>query len=162
MNYTYCDAWNTVALAPSGLLEPAEAQRRHQLGGAYTALVGPPEQPDAVIEVHGEMGFVSVTFLDERSLDRLIYEFETLEGRLFLQAATVRTWHEQGELATAHVFRFRQDGRLYITRRLAGKDYDEETEAQLTPEELKPLWDDVPAFGRYEHLLREERDLPSG
>lgn len=61
----YCERWNPVLEMPFSPMGEAEARSRHEKGELYTALLGDPAAPEAMVDVRLETGYVATHFFDD-------------------------------------------------------------------------------------------------
>jgi len=154
VSMTYCDRWNRITRTPIEPLEESEARRRHAAGQLYTAVVWTSDHVENYVEVRLETGYVSVKFLDEQRRLMLTYTFDVVEaGRMFLVETRVV---DPDDYANNEVYCFGLDGSM--KRKLASLDYTEGAEDKMTGPHLAAMFEPVPPFGRYESVLRRERD----
>lgn len=154
MRVTYCDRWNRVTDTPIEPLEESEARRRHDAGELYTAVVWTGDHVENYVEVRLETGYVSVKFLDEQRRLVLTYTFHVVDaGRMFLVQTRI---FDPNDYANNEVYFFGLDGSM--ERKLASLDYTEAAEDKMTGPHLAAMFEPVPSFGRYESVLRRERD----
>jgi hypothetical protein len=155
---TYCEGWFRARKTISRPLTVEQARERHSAGKLYTVLVGDPERPTCFLEVVGENRYLGVEFLDDQLREHLVYSFQrTDDGRLFLSVATWRTYRgDSDEVATAELYYFNQTGSVEVhnvdvqsnSERIGSKTID-----------ISANYEPWPEFGRYEHLLSQERRL---
>jgi hypothetical protein len=154
VSVTYCVRWNRVTRTPIEPLEESEAGRRHDAGELYTAVVWTGDHVENYVEVRLETGYVSVKFLDEQRRLLLTYSFSVVEaGRMFLVETRIV---DPDDYANNEVYLFGLDGSM--ERKLASLDYTEAADDKLTASTLAEMFEPVPSFGRYESVLRRERD----
>jgi hypothetical protein len=160
MPLNYCERWNAKAKGPVKPLSQAEAERRHETGKPYTALVGPGESGTrVVVAVRLETGYVGVTFLDADQQPELLYVFGFAVGddadgtTMYLTEARYRdTTGAEPET----IYKFERDGSM-VARRGTPDDGFETLETTIDPATLA---EPVPGFGSYSSVTRRERDRP--
>jgi hypothetical protein len=179
----YCKSWFWADRSTSNAMTESAARLRHEKREEYTVAVGGFERPTAIIGVVRD--FIPVSFLDPLLRRCLDMHFEEMEpGKLFLTMATKRTYAEatSEQVARLHTGRadpnhqwgqflagidrviegtsliFKHDGKLVRQYEHFAAPYRyEETESHSS---LINHWEAYPSFGKYEHLLREDRNLP--
>ena len=148
----------------------AEARRRHEAGETYTVLVGnDSENPDVVIEVEPNLVTIEVTWLDElkREVFSEIFARSEIPGRDVLLMEQVHFWtYEPGtrppaaEKVTSEAFFIHPDRKLYGSRELT-PGVVEKSEKTLSEEEFERVYiEPLPEFGKWESLIRRDRDVP--
>jgi hypothetical protein len=153
---TYAARWSEPVGGPVDELDEDEAQRRHEAGELYTAILGDGMTPRAYVEVRLEKGFVGVHFLDDDGRNFATYLFgkQADDDALFLERATWREYDEDGELVRGEAYFFKPDGTIHVE----SKDYVErEASRGDKRDDVSGNWEPVPEFGRYESVTRLER-----
>ncbi|MCL8015118.1 hypothetical protein [Streptomyces sp. AS02] len=161
MIWTYCEQWNNLTEKPMTPLTPEQAEARHASGELYTAVSSPAEQstPTLRVEMRLETGYASVIFMDESGRDTLDYTFTLINGSLFLETATSRSYgnsQERGGYADAdrtETYEFTTDG---VMQRAIEEEGGESKESRHGVD-VSSNWEPVPAFGAYASLIRRER-----
>jgi hypothetical protein len=152
---TYARSWFRARKRPTDALTESQARALHEAGQTYVALLGEPERPTCFLELG--RGFVGVGFLDDRLRETLSYQFqERAPERLFLSMATWREFDGTSDTVrqgTTHVFQ--EDGRVAIRRETFLPAHAAETAEGRV--DVGGHWEDVPRFGTYDRLVREER-----
>jgi hypothetical protein len=156
---SYCERWNYARGRPLGPLTEEQARARHDAGELYTAVLGDPERPDAIVEVRLDSGYVRVAWLDDRGLETMAYTFagERKEGRLFLQEVRLAQHDDDREVMFVDATRFHPDGRWTAAKT------DLASGETLTAEgttDVEANWEPVPPFGDYASAARVERYQP--
>ena len=150
--------WNG-HLGRLGKVIPAEeARRRHESGELYSAVLGDPEQPYAVVEVRLEVPFVGVQFLDEQQRTYLDYAFghygDGPENVLFLRQAIEHRLAPDGEVTWSALHVFDPSGPAEVEE----KDYATGEATRYKVElDVSGNWERIPDFGDYASVARLER-----
>lgn len=152
----YCERWNDVLEQPFEPMSEAEAHRRHDSGGLYSAVLGDPGAPVAMVEVRLETGHVAVAFFDSRGRNASSYTYRESEGRLFFNSFSARQWDRKGSMRAAEGMYFKQDGHVYVEKTDLRRNRKETYEQWA---DVGDNWEDIPAFGDYAGVLRRERDI---
>lgn len=156
MEIHYAKSWfraDKVVTDPWAVKKAKVAYDRRKL---HTVIAGPMEKPRAFIEFN--MGYVGVGFLDQLLREYLSYSFEEVQPRrLFLTMATYREFcGESDQVKKGTTYFFKQNGDVVVV--------DEEfpngaKKRHETKSDVSDNWEDYPAFGNYESLLRIERRI---
>jgi len=163
MDASYCYEWNDLTLSPRDPYDEEVARRRHADGKLYTALLGEPTAPYALVEVRLETPWVGVHFLDDKLRRQVLYSFGSPEkGMLFLEKYRRIEFDQDGSKSSSETVKFRKDGRLEVS------DLDCSTNIVETcsiDADVSGNWEAPPALGDYTSIARFERELlprPSG
>jgi uncharacterized protein with GYD domain len=139
-------------------IDAAEARGLHDAGKLYSAVLGEPERPSAVVEVRLEVPFVGVRFLDERARTFADYAFGRVDGgpddALFLRQAIELRFSPDGTVEWCALHVFDPDGLVQVEE----KDYARgETTRYEAVHDASRNHERVPAFGDYDSVARLER-----
>ena len=150
----YAEKWLVLDRKALNAISPTEAAQRHASRVEYAAIIGDPDSPSHVVSLAGP--WVTVSFLDDDRREYLLYSFkEVRPGNVFLSQAIYREFIEDsGEVSSATIFAFRENGKIIIERHDMSTDQIETRKAQA---DAAPNWDRYPEFGQYDSLLQEER-----
>jgi len=154
MDIHYSDGWFRAKKRPGELWTPEQARDAYSHRKLYAVVAGPLTRPHAFIEFNKD--YVGVGFLDKFLRGYLSYSFEEVEpGRLFLTMATHREFdgdYDQVKKGTTYVFK--QNGNVVtLTEEFPNGD---KTRGE-TSADVSGNWENYPAFGEYDSLLRTER-----
>lgn len=152
----YCERWNSVLEMPFNPMGEGEARSRHEKGELYTALLGDPAAPEAMVEVRLETGYVATHFFDDCLGNVFSYIYDERDGRLFFDSYSERQWDKKGSLRAAEAYDFEPDGHVYVSKLDAVTNMEETYEQWAT---VADNWEDIPAFVDYSGVLRVEREI---
>ncbi|MGH3767931.1 MAG: hypothetical protein ACRDTX_22755 [Pseudonocardiaceae bacterium] len=151
----YGTSWQPGTTDLDGALDPADAQRRHDAGEPYVALIPRDDRAPVIVEVTPER--VTSRFLDAAGRDDLVLNFVRCEGILFQDELAMKTF-DGGTPANApssvQIFRFEPDG----TQRIWLSDLSGEGQTiDQYDVDVSGHWERFPAFGRYDGVLNLDR-----
>ena len=138
------------------------AKHAHENGLVYYSIVFENEKPYCFLEVN--KGFYRVCFLDELLRKYMSYDFtdnfkEVKADKLFLSSITF--WEFEGSTdkmvkITDHIFK--PNGSFHMIERdlIANEQIDSEAKNKI---DVSSNWENYPEFGRYESLIRKEREI---
>jgi len=155
MRTTYCDGWSILKKSPWKSIDKATALENHNSKVPYTAIIHDDDNNVThVIEITKE--YVLVYFMNKFTSPYLIYDFEVKDNNdIFLTAVSCNDYDEKSneKLGTIDLS-FEENGDIFIAKwdRITGEFVELENKA-----DTKPNWDKFPEFGKYDHLLVEER-----
>lgn len=114
--------------------------------------------PEYSIEIVPPAKFFRVHFYDQAKSLRFVYDFDTIEGRLFLENITEYTYSDtsrmrrRNESLVTESLTFKPDGTMHQRKNDKAKDYIEEADYRGT--DVSSHWENVPAFGEWESIAR--------
>lgn len=155
MNITYGKGWFR---AKKRLTEPwneDKARDCHAKRTLYVAVVSDESSPICFIE--SNMDYIGVGFLDSMLREYLCYQFqERTAGQLFLSMAIHREYDgNTDKVIKGTSYGFEEDGHVSI------KEQDFESNTISTAErhaDVSSNWDAYPEFGRYDSIIRKDRE----
>jgi hypothetical protein len=151
----YGTSWQPGTIELSGTLDPAEAQRRHEAGEPYIALIPRDDRAPVVVEISPER--VTSRFLDAAGRDDMVLNFVSREGLLFRNELALKNF-DAGTPANApssmQVFRFEPDGtqRIWLSDPTGDDQIIDQYEGDVSG-----LWERFPVFGHYDGVLNLDR-----
>lgn len=100
--------------------------------------------------------YVSVTFYDERSRQTFLYDFQRIEGRMFLQEVWSWTYADGGDDSAVLIETrsFKPEGLMHWRSNDRVARVIEEFDA---PADVSSHWEPVPVFDEWESIARFER-----
>ena len=154
MDIHYSDGWFRAKKRPGELWTPDQAKAAYDQRKLFAAIVGPLEKPSAFLEFNKD--YIGVEFLDKLLREYLSYSFQELRpGRLFLSMATHREFDgDSDKVKKGTTYIFKQNGN--VTIRNAEFPGDGYTKHETTAD-VSGNWENYPAFGEYDSLLRTDR-----
>lgn len=139
------------------------ARKNHDDGLHYEAVIlDDLDHPEVHLQIVHENEFVGVLFLDDAGRNYLTYHFEEIEPKknLFLSEIWYREFSndETKDMDYYLYFVFDREGNASYRK------YDEIEKKTIDYESNQPfdvsdLYEDYPEFGKYENLIRLERNL---
>jgi hypothetical protein len=137
-----------------------QARAAHDQRKPYTVLISSVERPRCFVEIGGDVCFVE--FLDEYLRNYLSYSFmESKPGLMFMQRFTRRFYGGISDRTThALSISMNRDGTTKGKRVF----YDPppgRTESGDGTADVSICYSPRPAFGHYEEITREDRELPA-
>lgn len=152
---TYGIVWRPGTTGLDGALDPAEAERRHETGEPYVALIPRDDGEPVVVEVTPDR--VTSRFLDAAGRDDLVLNFVPREGILFQDELAMKNF-DGGAPANApssvQIFRFEPDG----TQRIWLSDLSGEGQTiDQHDVDVSRHWERFPAFGHYDGVMNLDR-----
>jgi hypothetical protein len=162
MEIAYCEQWSRLYSHPHDVLTEEEAERRHETGKLYTALLGDPTKPTCFLEF-SESRSVAVNFLDSALRIYRGHSFqEKKPGWLFLSVIRIPGFpNDTAEPNRATVYYVETDGHVAIVRYEA---YPTGVGSYIAGREERTLdvtnnWEPFPEFGHYKGLARFDRGI---
>lgn len=161
MRWTYCERWNDLRSKPLTPFDEDEARCRHDSGELYTAVGERPDEPDILVEVRLENGYVGTRFLDDLGRNSLVYNFREADGRMFLQEIISYTYAEESGVRgriplVVESFTYTPEG---ICRHEVD---DSRAETIKTVDrdsvDVGSHWEPIPSFGEYSSVTRWDRE----
>jgi hypothetical protein len=151
----FCKSWFRAKKRPTEVWSEKQARDAHKAGQLYTVLVDSIEQPYCFLEVTEKA--VGVGFLDIFLRESLSYSFQEVEpGRLFLTMATYREFEgDTDKVVSGTSYIFKQDSVVTMRREFFDPHKLETTTSSA---DVAANYSPKPEFGRYEDLIRVERD----
>jgi hypothetical protein len=159
MDIHYSRGWFRAKKRPNDLWTEHEAKAAYDRRELHTAIAGPLNHPIAFIEFNKD--YVGVGFLDHLLREYLSYQFQELRpGQLFLTMATHRDFDgDSDSVSSGTTYIFNPDGKVT----LIAEDFRAGSKTQgATESNVSGNWENYPLFGKYELLLRTERESKSG
>lgn len=155
MEILYCDKWWLHRKEPTGILDLSTAEKRHETGKNYTAVLCEDNIVEYVIEVSAKS--IIVRFMNDDINVYLTYIFQRKsEDNIFLSSAYYYKYGNGGDKETELItYRFTENGELYMEKDDLISDEVEEKESVV---DVSGNWDKFPNFGKYDHLIEEERE----
>jgi hypothetical protein len=156
VNYGY--EWNDLMGSIRDPYDEDTARSRHESGELYTAVLGDPAAPDAIVKVHLKIPYVGVHFYDDHRRRYMKYAFGDPEGgRMFLEETWRATFGDDGTQTAAETYYFDKTGLVTaretdLTTRMA--------DTYNVHADVSANWEPVPTFGHYDSIARIERDQP--
>lgn len=150
----YCKRWFIAKQRPIDVMTSEDALKLHQSGEPYTVVIRDSEgQPQNLIDVANDTYLVS--FFDALKKVYLAYQFNVIEGKLFLTFATHHEYDvETGKEVEKSVYAFKTDGSLHIEKR----DYITSEVATANNDiDVSGNWEELPEFGSYESITKASR-----
>lgn len=149
----FCKRWDRTRRRAVLPINHDEARLLNEAGEPFVVIVGDVEPPLAFLEIG--LGAFGVSFLDSIGREELMYTYERVGDKLFLAHSTFRVFLEDtGDVKEATTYRFDPKGHVWIR---VARPSRQEVETSEGPCSVEGNWAQVPAFGRYEELLRRER-----
>ena len=153
MDIVFCLKWWIHKKEPKNIITEQEAMKRHNAGKQYTALLLENNKIKNVVEIVNS--HVLVSFVDENLNSFLTYDFlKKFENRLFLKGATYIEY-KNGVKIESMDYNFFENGNVAMARYNFLSNEFEEREGQFN---VDSNWDRYPEFGKYDHLLKIERE----
>lgn len=151
----YGTAWRPGMTELNGALDPAEAERRHDIGEPYVALIPRDDRAPVVVEVTAER--VTSRFLDAAGRDDLVLNFVLHDGILFNDELAMKNFDEGAPASTpssVQVLRFEPDGtqRIWMSDPSGGGQTIDQHDVDVSRH-----WERFPAFGRYDGVMNLDR-----
>jgi len=155
MEIFFCKSWFRAKKCPTEMWCEEQAKAAHEDGKLYTVLVGSIEQPHCFLEVTRRA--VGVSFLDQLLRESLSYDFQEVEpGKLFLTMATYREFEgDTGKVESGASYIFGRDGAVTLRREFFNP---QRLETSASSADVAANYSPKPEFGRYEDLIRVERN----
>ena len=152
---TYGTAWRPGTSELDRQLDPAEAERRHEAGEPYVALVPREDRAPVVVEVTPER--VISRFLDAAGREDLVLNFVAYDGILFHAELAMKNFDEgapSNAPSSVQVFRFEPDGtqRIWMSNPSGGGQTIDQYDVDVAGH-----WEPFPAFGRYDGVMNLDR-----
>jgi hypothetical protein len=150
----YCKRWFMAKQRPIDVMTAEDALKLHQSDEAYTVVIKDLEgSPRNLVDIANDTYLIS--FLDDLKRIYLSYQFNVVEGKLFLAFATHHEYDvETGKEVEKSVYAFKPDGSLYIEKR----DYiTSEFATANNSIDVSGNWESLPKFGCYESITKESR-----
>ena len=154
MEIHYAKGWFRADKVVTDPWTPKKAKKAYDRRTLHTVIAGPMEKPTAFIEFN--MDYVGIGFLDGHLREYLSYQFVEVEsGRLFLTMATYREYEgDSDRVRKGTTYYFKQGGKVVVVT-------DEFPGGGITRHEttapVSGNWENYPAFGEYDSLLRIDR-----
>ena len=155
MRIEYCDQWSIIQKEPFNSIDIEKARQNHINKELYTAIILEDDVVVNTIEITDI--YINVRFMNELATPYLSYVFDVKDDENIFHTATYYTlYNEKGnEKLETMAFSFSENGYTVMERRdLVTGEVDER---YLDDDDVTSKWDKFPEFGKYEHLLREER-----
>jgi hypothetical protein len=138
------------------------AKYAHENGLIYFVTILENEKPFCFLEIN--KGFYSVNFLDDSLRVFMAYSFygnnydETYKDKLFL--GQIYFWEFKGttdEMTKITDCRFKSDGSFHTIERnlVTNEQIDSEAKNKI---DVSSNWEEYPDFGKYDSLIRRERN----
>lgn len=155
---TYCKSWFRAKKRPTEIWSEEKARAAHTSKQLYTALIGSPGNPSCFLEINDK--FVGVGFLDENLREYLYYSFKEVEpGKLFFSMATYREFNgDTDKVLAGTTYIFNRDGSVKVQRQHFEPN---KIEAMDTSADISGNYSSWPEFGKYDELIRVERNIAS-
>ena len=157
MEIVYSSEWGFAYMEPIANLTIDEARQKHYENQKYCATFKDDNRYYCLIIFTGTS--VLVSFIDDKQRVYMDYNFRIIEtGRLFMSSATFREFEGRTKkVKSAEHFLFKEDGSTIINR---GTYVPEEKHEQAhTVVDTSDMYEDYTEFGKYEKLLRKERNI---
>lgn len=147
MELFYCSKWWIKKKKAIDILKEEEAEKRHNAGNVYTAVITDNNQIAYVIDISKD--YIILRFMSENVNPYLIYEFHRVgKNDIFLKGVTYFGY--MGEVEEFYTFNFGIDGTVSMGRRDSINNTMEERETTCDVSEHYGIF---PKFGQYEDLL---------
>lgn len=155
-NVYYCKTWSIGYKEPIDLWTVKKANKKHDIGESYTALIGSDSTPSCFINIMKNSGWISVSFLDEHLREYLQYNFKILDGGdLFLSMAVYREFDGDTDLViNGTTYHFKENGHTIIREDNISDNTSERSEIYS---DVVGNYEQFPEFGEYDALIRKER-----
>ncbi|MGH8884614.1 MAG: hypothetical protein ACRDYX_05470 [Egibacteraceae bacterium] len=152
---TYGTAWRPGTTELDGALDPAEAERRHEAGEPYVALIPREDRAPVVVEVTPER--VTSRFLGAAGCDDLVLNFVPHDGILFHDELAMKNFDEGAPAnapSSVQVLRFEPDGtqRVWMSDQSGGGQTIDQHDVDVSGH-----WERFPAFGHYDGVMNLDR-----
>jgi hypothetical protein len=160
----YCRRWNFDYDQPIESLTEEDAKLRDDSGELYTVVIGDPTAPEQVIEVAWKNKHIGVIFFDALKRRSLSYAFTRIsDDKMFLDDITTWTFADDtakavNETARTDHARYSQDGTVKYEAR--DRAANEIRRTEISGVNLDINWEPVPVFGRWESIIRRNREAP--
>lgn len=151
----YCQQWFRRYKKIVNPMSAEEAERLHNAGLSYAALLGPEDAPRAYVQMLLDKKVLLVGFLDAHCREYLSYQFEFMGGsRIFLSLATFRKYSVESEsVIYGETYSFSVSGEAAILE----TDFSTNESRELSKEyDASSHFIEMPDFGDFESLAREE------
>ena len=154
MKYFYTKGWFRAKKAALAVYTQDEAKVLHDNNQLYCVLVGDIEKPTSFLEINHD--FFGVSFLDEILRPKMDYQFTVQSnGKLFLSMAVYREYENSTDnVRKGTTYIFSTNGNLVIQEQSFPSGEVSESHKIV---DIKTNWEEVPEFGDYTSLLRQER-----
>lgn len=153
MDMVFCIKWWIHEKKPINIIPEEEAKKKHDAGKPYTVLLLENDVIKNIILLAN--GFVTVSFVDSDLKLYLTYNFlKKDENRLFLKGASY-VEYKNGVKIESMDYNFFESGNVAMAKHNFLTNEFEEREGQFN---VDSNWDRYPEFGKYDHLLKIERE----
>lgn len=157
MEVNYSQGWFRAQKCSLQFLNTKEANKLHQKGKFYTALIGDKLSPNCFLEIRLEAGYIGVFFMDSYLRIYLEYIFKKADDKLFLSEVMVREFDKSSDvIIKTSQYLFNKQGKLIIIERdnIAKSEVKKES---LDKVDISANMENIPIFGEYEDLIKLER-----
>ena len=153
MGMYFCLKWWIRKKLPINIINTKKAEGMHRKKEIYSVVITKDNKVVNVLEIAKD--YIIVRFMNENMHSYLIYEFHTKDDqRVFLKGAYYREYQEEKEIELT-IYNFHENGYVFMEKQNLLTNEFEEREGQFN---VESNWDKYPEFGKYDHLLKIERE----
>lgn len=156
---SYAEGYSTYYQHPIRPFSLEKARQRHEQRKLYTAIFTEDGKVVIAIEMCFQEVYCHVHFLDELGRWGTCYSFDQAgPGRLFLAEIANNTYKGEARLdSDCEIVVIAEDGHVRVVDSIGDRIESKELIGRLA--NLSGYYESEPAFGDYEALIRDDRDL---